>query len=250
LIRTQLWRYGKQYGTAAIAALALVAALAAAGLPSQATVRKARARAARGQQSSAAPVKSYGSKSAPITMEVFTDYECPSCRAFFEQTLRPMINDYVASGKVYLIHRDFPLQMHTYSGQAARWANAAAKIGDFEPAESALYDNQTAWTADGNLQKYLSAAVSATDFRRMETIVKGCEGAAPQAKPNRGNPLPAGDHCSLDSAIASDIQQGYGVPVNATPTFVITYKGQRMPPDSGYVSWPLLKQFFDSLLAQ
>ena len=37
-----------------------------------------------------APVKAYGSPSAPITMEVFSDYECPSCRNLFEQTLRPL----------------------------------------------------------------------------------------------------------------------------------------------------------------
>lgn len=249
MIRSRASKYGGEYGIAVVGALILVVALAAAGFSSQASARKARAHTA-ARKPAAAPVKSYGTKGAPITMEVFTDYECPSCRAFFEQTLRPMINDYVASGKVYLIHRDFPLQMHTYSGQAARWANAAADIGDFEAAESALYDNQTAWTADGNLQKYLAASVSSADFRRMETIVKGCQGAAPQAKPDRGAPLSAGDHCSLDFAIASDIQQGYGVPVNATPTFVITYKGQRMPPESGFVSWPLLKQFFDSLLGQ
>src|ERR1700758_5574834 len=73
-----------------------------------------------------APMKAIGTKSAPITMEVFSDYQCPACRAFFENTLRFMINDYVASGKVYLVHRDFPLPMHPYSMDAARWANAAA----------------------------------------------------------------------------------------------------------------------------
>jgi len=38
--------------------------------------------------------------------------------------------------------------------------------------------------------------------------------------------------------------------VQATPTYVITYKGMRLPAASGAVSWPILKQFFDSLLAQ
>src|SRR5271170_5231015 len=48
------------------------------------------------------PVKSYGSPSAPITMEVFSDFQCPACRMLYEQTLKLLINDYVASGKVYL----------------------------------------------------------------------------------------------------------------------------------------------------
>ncbi len=76
-------------------------------------------------------------------MEVFSDYECPSCRSLYENTLRPMINDYVASGKVYLIHRDFPLPMHKYGYEAARWINAAARVGQFQNVEAALYDNQT-----------------------------------------------------------------------------------------------------------
>ena len=38
-----------------------------------------------GSQSRAAGeiVKAYGSKSAPITMEVFSDYQCPACRELF-----------------------------------------------------------------------------------------------------------------------------------------------------------------------
>lgn len=250
MTQTHLWQRAKHYSLAAVAGIALAAALAATSLPSQARARKARARAG-ASDAGAVPVKSYGTKGAPITMEVFTDYECPSCRAFFEQTLRPMINDYVASGKVYLIHRDYPLQMHTYSGVAARWANAAAKIGDFQAAEAALYDNQEAWTPNGDVAKYLSAAMSSADFRRAEAMVKGCEGTAPQAKADRSSPLPAGDHaCSLDLAMAGDIELGYKIPVTATPTYVIGYKGQQLPPSSGFVSWPVMKQFLDSLLAQ
>ena len=104
-----------------------------------------------------APVKTYGSKNAPITLEVFGDYECPSCGAFYETTLRQMINNEVAAGKVYIVHRDFPLPMHKYGYEAARWANAAASIGRFAEAESALYDNQNYWAESGNIEKYMAA---------------------------------------------------------------------------------------------
>ena len=78
-----------------------------------------------------------------------------------------MIQDYVASGKVYLVHHDFPLQMHTYSGQAARWANAAAMIGQFQDVDAALFDNQAKWTADGDMEKYVAGAVSPANFKRV-----------------------------------------------------------------------------------
>src|SRR5215472_19319569 len=59
------------------------------------------AKLAKTSQTLPPPMKAYGSKGAPITIEVFSDYECPMYRNLFEQTLRPMIADYVASGKVY-----------------------------------------------------------------------------------------------------------------------------------------------------
>ena len=182
-------------------------------------------------------------------MEVFSDYQCPSCRNLFESTLRPMIADYVASGKVYLIHRDFPLPGHRFSGQAARWANAAARVGKFEAVEGALYDNQSSWETDGEIEKYISGALSAADFARVQRAMESCEAPGPSAGPTGGINEPP-KPCSLDPYITDDLTLGFKIPVHSTPTYVISYKGQRLPPSSGFVSWPILKQFFDSLLGQ
>jgi protein-disulfide isomerase len=208
------------------------------------------AKLTRSPQTLSPPMKAYGSKTAPITMEVFSDYECPMCRNLYEQTLRPMISDYVASGKVYLIHRDYPLAIpaHKYSGQAARWANAAAEVGQFENVEAALYDNQAAWDASGDLEKYVAAAMSGSDFKRVQKIMEGCEPPGPTGRQGVVNMPP--HPCSVDPSIEQDIELGNKVPVTGTPTWVITYKGQRLPPSTGAVSWPLMKQFFDSLLRQ
>jgi protein-disulfide isomerase len=182
------------------------------------------------------PIKTIGSKDAPIMMEVFSDYQCPACGSLFEQTLRPMINDYVASGKVYLVHHDFPLPMHPYSYQAARWANAAARIGKFQEVDAALFDNQKEWSADGNIQKCVSGALSGADFSRVAKLMAGC---GPEVKPGQG--------CSLDTYIEQDKDLGKKIPVIQTPTYVFTNRGQRLAPGAGAVSWPILKQFFDSL---
>ncbi len=182
-------------------------------------------------------------------MEIFTDYQCPTCGNFFEQTLRPLINDYVASGKVYVIHHDYPAaDACQYSGQAARWANAAAEVGQFESVEAALYDNQAAWTASGNLEKYISTAMPAADYKRVQKIMESCEAPGPTAKP--GGIAPAPHPCSVDAFIVQDITAGNQIPVTGTPTFVIYNKGQRLPAMSQFVSWPILKKFFDQLLSQ
>lgn len=234
-------RVGTVCALAATAILGLAFSSLAAGQTGHAKTVSARSAHAKGAEVPSAPLKSYGSSSAPITMEVFTDYECPSCRSLYETTLRPMINDYVASGKVYLVHRDFPLPMHKYGYEAARWINAAARVGQFQNAEAALYDNQDAWAADGNIEKYIASAMPAAEFKRVQKLMTGCEYQPPGA---------AGQSCSLDTYINADHDLGMKIPVQATPTYVIIFKGQKLPAGSGAVSWPILKQFFDSLLNQ
>ncbi len=235
---------------AAVAILAPISNAQTAATPaSSKTAAPAHRHAASADPAPSAPVKTIGNHNAPITMEVFSDYQCPSCGNFYETTLRAMISDYVTSGKVYLVHHDFPLQMHTYSGQAARWANAAAMIGQFQDVDAALFDNQAKWTADGNLGKYVAGAISPANFTRVETILKGCTAPAPTSKVDRSLPQ-AEPGCPVDPYIIQDIVLGNAVPVQATPTFVIHYKGQSYPASSGIITWPILKQFFDTLLSQ
>ncbi len=237
----------------ALASAILFAAIGSSALSAEPRAQKAAAHraAVRAVAPLAAPVKTYGSKSAPITFEAFTDYQCPACRALYEQALKPMIDDYVASGKVYLIHHDFPLAMHQYSGQAARWANASAMVGEFGPAEAALFDNQPSWEADGNISKWVSEAMPKADFERVQAIMKDCTTPAPQASTPNADPLAKSGHgCPVDSYIAPDIKMGFGIPVNYTPTYIIFYKGKQIASSSNIVTWPILKQFFDSLLSQ
>jgi protein-disulfide isomerase len=196
-------------------------------------------------------VKAIGSKSAPVTMEVFSDYQCPSCGSLYEQTLKPLIGDYVASGKVYLVHRDFPLPVHKYSYEAARWVNAAALVGKYPEVEAALYDNQAAWSVDGNIQKYVAAAMSPVDFKRVAKMMEVCPppaaGVSPASYLQTGKPAHG---CPFDASIEKDKALGNTVPVSATPTFRFYYKGKTYGPMSGVVSWPIMKQFLDQVISQ
>ncbi|MGH9731591.1 MAG: DsbA family protein [Candidatus Acidiferrales bacterium] len=190
--------------------------------------------------------KSLGSPNAPIKMIVYDDYECPVCDELYEQTLRPLINDYVASGKVYLVHRDFPLPIHLYSRQAARWVNAAARIGKFEAVERAIFGNQMAWSEYGTenpkgiIKPFVQAALTPAEFKRVERLMQGCE----------GNSQSQIKGCVVDEAIQRDFAQGELLPVRGTPTIVISARGQQYPPMQGAISWPILRQFFDQLLSQ
>src|ERR1700730_10471141 len=80
------------------------------------------------EQNSTAIGKALGLSTAPITIEVFGDYECSHCKQLYEETLRPLMRDYVVKGKVYFIHRDFPLPQHVKARPAACLASASRQL--------------------------------------------------------------------------------------------------------------------------
>jgi protein-disulfide isomerase len=172
--------------------------------------------------------QAFGSKSAPVVMEVFSDYQCPACRQYFLNTNRQLMDNYVDMGKVYLIHRDYPLPMHAYSKIAARYGRAAAQIGKFEPVAQTLFQNQDTWEQTGNVDGTVASVLSPTEMSKVRTLAKGT---------------------SLDAAIEKDIQLGHEYNVNQTPTTIIHCKGQTYPV-VGMVSYDVLHQFLDQLIAQ
>ncbi len=176
-------------------------------------------------------LKSVGSKSAPITIEVFSDYQCPQCRIFYLETARQLMQTYIPAGKVYYVHRDFPLSMHSHSREAARWASAAALAGVFETAEQTLYTKQEDWGSTGKIDDALSSAISAADMKKVR-MIEATQG--PQ----------------IDAAIASDMALGNSRGVNGTPTIYVFHKGQMTPLPPGGVNYSLLKQYIDYLLQQ
>jgi protein-disulfide isomerase len=174
------------------------------------------------------PHKAFGSKSAPIVLEVFSDFQCPACKTLFVTTNRQLMDNYVTTGKVYLIHRDFPLPMHAYSRVAARYARAAAEIGKIEVVEKALFDNQEKWEQTGDVDGTIAAVLSSADMAKARALVKGG---------------------TLEPLIDKDYALGQMYRVNQTPTSVFHSKGQTYP-YSGVMPYETLHQFLDQLLSQ
>jgi protein-disulfide isomerase len=175
--------------------------------------------------------KMIGNPSAPITMEVFGDFQCPACRTFFETTVKQVIDDYVIPGKVHLIHRDFPLDMHPYARQAARLANAAAEFGQFEAIERALYDHQDEWSAKGNIDEVMASYFPPAQFKKFQAFES--------------------QHINeINASIERDHAMGMQRNVNQTPTVYITAHGKTEALPGGGVDYKLLKSYFDYLLRQ
>jgi protein-disulfide isomerase len=174
------------------------------------------------------PHTAFGSKTAPVVMEIFSDFQCPACKTLYNATNSKLMDNYVSVGKVYLIHRDFPLSMHAYSRVAARYGRAAAQIGKFEPVEQVLFQNQEKWEQNGDVDGTVASVLSAADLAKVRALVKGG---------------------TLDAVIDKDFALGQMYRVNQTPTTVFHCKGQTYP-YPGVMSYEILKQFLEQLLSQ
>lgn len=92
-------------------------------------------------QAAAAPVRvdlsqeghTLGAASAPLTLVMFTDHECPFCKRFLQESLTRLRQDYIDTGKLRLILRDMPLDMHPNAQRAAEVARCASEQGKHWP---------------------------------------------------------------------------------------------------------------------
>ena len=66
-----------------------------------------------------------GNANAPLTIIEFSDYQCPFCQRFHQQTWSQLKTDYIDSGKVKFVYRDFPLPFHQNAEISAEAANCA-----------------------------------------------------------------------------------------------------------------------------
>ena len=85
-----------------------------------------------------------GPKDAPITMIVFSDYECPYCRKA-EETVEQVLKTY--QGKIRYVFRDYPLPFHQNARPAAVAAACANEQGKYWEMNAKLFKGEL--TADG-----------------------------------------------------------------------------------------------------
>lgn len=173
--------------------------------------------------------KESGSPTAPITIELYTDYQCPACQSFYMNVLPSLNTDFVATGKVRLIHRDFPLQMHQFSRQAVKYANAAGQIGKYEIVANQLFVTQREWEEKGNIDAALLKVISPADLEKIKTIMK--------------------TDTHLDDSVTKDVAMGNQDGLRETPTTVIVAKGKREV-IGGIITYPVLKAYLNQKLGQ
>ncbi len=171
-----------------------------------------------------------GKPIAAVKIEVFSDYQCPACREFYLGTMRSVLTDYADAGKVCVVYREFPLNMHPHAREAAKYGAAAMRMGPrfWAQVTDALYQNQDKWVQDGKIEPVVAAALNKQDMTRLQKEMN--------------NPV-------IETTINGDIELGKKLEVNQTPTFFISAKG-KTEKIAGVVQYPILRRYLDNLLGQ
>jgi protein-disulfide isomerase len=170
-----------------------------------------------------------GSPSAPMTIELYTDYECPACRDFYLTKLPQLTTDFINTGKIRLIHRDFPLPQHQFTKVATRYANAAGRIGKYDLVAHQLFETQPDWDQNGNVDGTVAKVLSPAEMDKVRAMVKS--------------------DATLDDSVARDQAMASQDHLQETPTIVIVYKGKRET-IGGSPPYPILKAYLEKKLQQ
>jgi len=88
------------------------------------------------------PANAVGPANAPVTIEFFSDMQCPQC-ARYEPMVKSVRDEF--GDKVRMVIRHFPLRAHEHAELAACAAEAAANQKKFWEMAEALYKTQWMW---------------------------------------------------------------------------------------------------------
>ena len=130
-------------------------------------------------------------------MVEFTDLQCPFCRQFVPRPSTRLKKDWIDTGKLRYISRDFPLDFHAQAMNAARAARCAGEQGKFWEMRLGLMRNANLLTPD-----YITK--TAGDMKLDMTSFTPCAISA-----------------KFDAEIQDEMAEGARIGVSGTPTFVI-----------------------------
>jgi protein-disulfide isomerase len=147
-----------------------------------------------------------GNPDAPITLEEFSDYLCPFCGRHFHLTLPALLDKYVATGRVKLVYRDFPLvSLHPTAPRGSEAALCVAEQGAdlFWAMHDELFRTQSVWNRLPDPSEFL-AGVAKHVGAEMETY---------QACMSSGRKKPA---------VEQSVAEGKALGFSGTPSFQFT----------------------------
>lgn len=141
-----------------------------------------------------------GNENALVTIVEFSDFECPFCGKYIAEVYPEIIENYVETGKVRYVFRDFPLSFHPDAQKAAEAAECAGEQGMYYDMHDILFANQDALDVE-SIKAY--AEELELDMDEFEFCL---------------------DNDEMAEEVAADMEAGKAYGVSGTPAFFINGK--------------------------
>jgi protein-disulfide isomerase len=174
--------------------------------------------------------RTVGSPNAPVTLEVWSDFQCPHCAQLHFGAIKQAMGDCVAAGKVRIVFRDFILPQMPFSRKAAQYADAAARIGRYERVCDTLFRTQQEWGRTGDVDGTLAKELTPAEMGKVRKIVADPKSLA-----------------EINAEIDADMALARKIPLESTPTMILSGRGKRYPL-TGDVRYDLLGQLIDTIV--
>jgi protein-disulfide isomerase len=144
-----------------------------------------------------------GDPKAPVTVVEFSDYQCPFCLRFFQETKAQLDKRYIDTGKVRFIYKDFPIDsIHAQARVSALAAECAGAQGKYWEMHDRLFEGQSEWAEQVQAVDVLKGYGS--DLGLDSDQFSACI-----------------DNESYAAEIQADLAEGQRAGVTGTPTFYI-----------------------------
>jgi protein-disulfide isomerase len=169
--------------------------------------------------------RAVGPVAAAVRIDLFSDFECPSCKTLHEQTIKRIKEEFALKGKLRLVHHDFPLPQHKHARQAALLAAAADRLGKFDEVADVLFRQQETWSKAGGVDAIVDSVLTPEERKQLREIAKD----------------PA-----ILANIERDIQLGHRMNVRSTPTMIVTHDGKPNPV-VGAVSYAVFSKYLNTI---
>jgi len=174
-----------------------------------------------------------GSADARLTLVEFSDYQCGFCSRHTAQTFPQILADYIKTGKVRYVVRDFPLDsIHPAAAKAAEGAHCAGEQGKYWEMHTRLLANR-----------------AAVDRKDLPTHAQALGLDAPRFE----KCVDSGKYASRVRRSLNGAQQ---IGIDATPTFFLGYTEKNSPMMKvvltvrGAHPYPAFKQAIETLLSR
>lgn len=155
------------------------------------------------QQTAMLEARTKGDSNAPIVVFEASDFQCPYCRVFWEETLPFLDTEYVQTSKIRFTFLNFPLyQIHPNATAAHEFAMCAAMQDKFWPVHDLLYRYQAEWAHLADPAPYFGELADSAGLEADE--LKAClEGGV------------------VRGLIQQEAQLNWRAGVQSTPSFII-----------------------------